>query len=196
MIYTTTITSASLRVKESRIISDLLIQKVNQAEWKKKIVEQDCLQLGGDESIRKIPRLLKARLEPMGGTLWEMVRDGTMEQATQSCFAAAIKDSRLLGDFLDITLREQLALFAKKLAKRNWMDYLEGCRGRDPEMPQWSDSTISRLRSAVYSMLAESGYLEDTKSLKLQSVYLDPGLSAYLKDRSERYILRCMEVTQ
>jgi hypothetical protein len=125
-----------------------------------------------------------------------MVRDGDREQATQAVFAGAVKNSRLLGDFLDIAIREQRALFARKLEVRMWNEYIAGCLGRDPDMPHWSESTINRLRSAVFSMLAEANYLKDTRSLLLQNVFVDAQLAAYLRTRGETYVLRCMEVAE
>jgi len=125
-----------------------------------------------------------------------MVRNGGRKLATQATFAGAIKNSRLLGDFMDITLREQRALFAKKLEVRLWQDYVAGCRGRDPDMPQWSDTTIAKLRSAVFSMLTEAGYLKDTRSLILQNVFVDAQLASHLRSRNETYVLRCMEVAE
>lgn len=125
-----------------------------------------------------------------------MVRDGGQEQATQAAFAGAVKHSRLIGDFMDLTMREQRALFAKKLEKRVWSDYMEGCRGRDPDMPYWSDTTVAKLRSVVFSMLAEAKYLKDTRSLLLQTVFVDAQLDAYLKDRGETYVLRCLQVME
>lgn len=196
MIYTATITSASLRLRESRVVADLLLRQVSASEWRNAVNEQNLLQMNSAESIRRISGLLKARLEPMGEGLWLMVRDGSQEQATQAAFAAAIGNSRLLGDFMDIAMREQRALFAKKLELRMWNDYIAGCRGRDPDMPLWSDATVARLRSAVFSMLAEAGYLKDTRSLLLQNVFVDLELAAWLRDRGQSYVLRCMEVTE
>ena len=196
MIYTATITSASLRLRESRIIADLLLQGVSDEDWKQAILEENVLQMDSIESIKRISRLLRARLKPLGEGLWEMVRDGDREQATQAVFAGAVKNSRLLGDFMDITMREQRALFAKKLEFRMWNEYIAGCLGRDPDMPHWSESTIARLRSAVFFMLAEAGYLSDTQNLLLQNVFVDPQLAAYLRDRGESYVLRCLEVAE
>jgi len=196
MIYTATITSASLRLRESRIIAGLLIDGVSPDAWKKEVVEKNALQMGSVESIKRISRLLRARLEPMGRGLWQIVRDGDREQATQATFAGAVKNSRLLGDFMDITLREQKTLFAERLEYRMWTSYIEGCRGRDPDMPQWSDATVDKLRSAVFSMLAEAGYLKDTRSLLLQNVFVDKRLAAYLRERGEAYVLRCLEVAE
>jgi len=196
MTYTATITSASLRLRESRTVADLLLHGVNGDDWTRAIIEQNVLEMGSVESIKRISRLLRARLEPLGKGLWKMVRDGGREQATQAVFAGAVKNSRLLGDFLDIAVREQRALFAKQLEYRVWNEYIAGCRGRDPEMPQWSDATVAKLRSAVFTMLAEAGYLKDTRSLLLQNVFVDAQLAAYLRDRNEAYVLRCLEVAE
>jgi hypothetical protein len=196
MIYTATITSASLRLRESRIIADLLLQAVSDEDWKREIVEHNVLQMGSVESIKRISSLLRARIEPLGEELWKMVRDGGRMLTTQATFAGAVKNSRLLGDFMDITMREQRALFARELERRMWNEYIAGCRGRDLDMPHWSDSTVTRLRSAVFSMLAEADYLKDTRSLLLQNVFIDAQLAAYLRDRGETYVLRCMEVTE
>lgn len=196
MIYTATITTASLRLRESRIIADLLLQGVSDEDWKQAIIEENVLQMDSIESIKRISRLLRARLKPLGEGLWEMVRDGDREQATQAVFAGAVKNSRLLGDFMDITMREQRALFAKRLEFRMWNEYIAGCLGRDPDMPHWSESTVTRLRSAVFFMLAEAGYLNDTQNLLLQNVFVDPQLAAYLRDRGESYVLRCLEVAE
>jgi hypothetical protein len=196
MIYTATITTASLRLRESRLIADLLLQDVSEEAWREAILEENLLQMDSIESVKRISRLLRARLEPMGEELWRMVRDGDREQATQAVFAGAVKNSRLLGDFMDITMREQRASFARNLEYRIWNEYIAGCRGRDPDMPQWSDSTIARLRSAVFFMLAEAGYLKDTRSLLLQNVFVDAQLAAYLNTRGEVYVLRCMEVAE
>ena len=194
MIYTATITTASLRLRESRIIADLLLQAVSDDAWNEAMLDQNLLQMGSAVSIKRISRLLRARLELLGPGAWKMVRDGDRIQATQAVFAGAVKNSRLLGDFMDIMLREQRASFAKKLEYRMWNDYIAGCLGRDPDMPHWSDATVARLRSAVFSMLAEAGYLKDTRSLLLQNVFVDAQLAAYLRACGETYVLRCMEV--
>lgn len=196
MIYTATITSATLRLRESRLIADLMLNQVTNDEWKRALFEQNLLQIRSTASIKRISRLLRARLKPLGQGLWEMVRDGSRDVATQACFAGAVKNSRLLGDFMDIAIREQRTMFAEKLEPRIWNDYIAGCRGRDPEMPSWSDTTVAKLRSCVFSMLAQAGYLESTRTLRLQNVFIDSLLADYLRDRGEAYVLRCLEVME
>lgn len=195
-LYTATITSSGLRLRECRVVAGLLLRGVDEAEWKREVLDRNALQLGSIESIKRVSRLLRARLEPLGETIWRMVVDGDLELATQAAFAGAVKNSRLLGDFLDIVVREQKALFAEALNPKLWADYIIGCRGRDPAMPVWSDTTVDKLRSAVFSMLAEARYLSDTHSLRLQNVFVRPTLAEALGTQMEAYVLRCLEVME
>jgi hypothetical protein len=177
VIYTSSITSGALRLRESGQIADLLLRDVKGDAWREEIVDRNALQIDSAGTRARIASLLRARLQPLGAGLWTIVRDGGREQATQAVFAGAIKDSRLLGDFMDVAIREQRTLYAEKLEHHMWNDYIAGCRGRDPDMPHWSDSTVDRLRSAVLSMLSEAGYLENTRTLRLQTVFVDEQLA-------------------
>ena len=126
MIYTATISSTSLRLRESRIVADLLLQAVSDDDWKEAVIDQNILQMGSPVTTTRSSNILRARLDPLGEGLWKMVRDGGHTLATQAAFAGTVKHSRLLGDFMDITMREQRALFATKLEKRVWNEYIAG----------------------------------------------------------------------
>ena len=54
MIYTATITSASLRLRESRIVADLLLRGVGANDWRRAVLEDDVLQMGSVESMKRI----------------------------------------------------------------------------------------------------------------------------------------------
>lgn len=177
------------------MVAETLLTDPSRDAWRRTIVEGNALQARSPATARRLGSLLRARLEPLGEPAWIMLRDGDRELAVQTCLAGAIRNSRLVGDFMDITIREQVVVFAKQLEPRVWIDFIAGCRGRDPEMPNWTDATIAKLRSVVFSMLAEAGYVNNTRELRLQTVFVDTGLTAYLRSRGEDYVLRCMEVT-
>jgi hypothetical protein len=194
MRYRADITAGSLKVAESRIIANLLLQGVDQKQWKEAILTQNVLQARHPATAVRLARLIRSRLELMDAELWQLVRDGTRTVASQALLAAAIKHSPLLGDFLDSVVREQYRLFQPTLSKQLWEEYLDECRARDPDMPQWNDSTTRRLRSSVFQMLAQAGFLESTKTLKLQPVHIAPQVLRYLHERNEAYVLRCLQV--
>ena len=143
----------------------------------------------------RLARLIRDRLLTMDADLWRLVRDGNQTLATQAVLAAAIKHSPLIGDFLDLVVRERFRLFRPKLSKAVWEDYLTACAGRDPDMPAWNESTRRRLSSSVFQTLAQAGFLENTKSLVLQPVHVAHEVLEYLQRRGETYVLRCMQVS-
>jgi len=130
----------------------------------------------------------------MDAELWRLVLDGTGTVATHAVLAAAVKHSPLLGDFLDLVVREQYRLFSTALSNKLWEDYLYDCRGRDPDMPVWNESTRKRLRSSVFQILAQAGYIENTRSKKLQTVHIASQVLRYLVKNKEHYVLRCIQV--
>ena len=194
MRYRADITAGSLKLAESRVVADLLLRGADERDWKESVIAQNVLQARNLETARRMGRLIRQRLELMNADLWRLVRDGSAVVATQAVLAAAVKHSALLGDFLDLVVRDQYRVFAKVLDDRLWDEYLDNCRGRDPDMPQWNESTRRRLRSSVFQVLAQAGYINNTKARQLQTVHLAPEVLQYLDRNHEQYVLRCIQV--
>ena len=195
MRYKADITAGSLKVSESRIIADLLLRGIGQGEWDEAILDKNVLQARSPETARRLTRLIRGRLETMEGGLWRLVRDGTGTVATHAVLAAAVKHSPLLGDFLDLVVREHYRLFSATLSNKSWQDYLDDCRGRDPDMPVWNESTRKRLRSSVFQILAQAGYIESTRSKQLQTVHIASQVLHSLERHNEHYTLRAIQVS-
>ena len=193
--YSADITAGSLKVQESRIVADLLLRGVDAQGWKVAIIQDNVLQARNPATAIRLARLIRKRLDPMGSDLWKLVRDGDRVVATQATLAAAIKHSRLLGDFLDLVVRELYREFKPMLTRAMWEDYISDCQGRDPEMPLWNESTRRRLRSSIYHTLGQAGFIENTRMLKLRPVHIVPEVMSVLRDRGEDYVLRCIQVS-
>ena len=194
MRYRADITAGALKVPESRQIADLLLQGTNDMGWKDALYDRNILQTRSPKTATRLALLLRGRLELMDADLWKLVRDGSGTVATHACLAAAVKHSTLLGDFLGLVVQEQYQCYAVALSHKLWEDYIVDCRRRDPDMPRWSDSTIARLRSSVFQILAQAGYVENTRTLKLQTVHMASQVLDYLTEHHEHYVLRCIQV--
>lgn len=194
MRYRADITAGSLKVPESRVIADLLLRGVNGKDWETAIVGENVLQTRTSATAKRLARLIRGRLTLMDADQWRLVRDGMGDVPTHACLAAAVKHSPLLGDFLDLVVREQCRIFAKTLTNQIWEKYLDDCRGRDPEMPDWNESTRNRLRSSVLQILAQAGYINNTRARTLQAVHIASQVTDYLEKHDEQYVLRCIQV--
>jgi len=195
MRYKADITAGSLKISESRIIADLLLKGIDETSWKEAIQNENILQVKNPATAIRIGRLIRKRLELMTPDLWRLVRDGTGTVTAHAILAATVKHSPLLGDFLDLVVREQYRVFNMALSNKLWSNYLDECRGRDPDMPIWNESTRKRLRSSVFQILAQAGYIENTRSKKLQTVHIASQVLQYLEKNKEHYVLHCIKVS-
>ena len=183
-----------MKLTESRVIADLLLRSLDETAWMQATVKDNLLKAKNPATAIRLARLIRQRLETMSPELWRMVRDGTVVVATHAALAAAVKHSYLLGDFLDLAVRDQYRRFGKALTKKLWLDFLDDCRGRDSQMPQWHESTVRRMGSSVFQVLAQSGYIKDTRSMLLQRPPISSEVIGYLERNKEDYVLRCITV--
>jgi len=193
--YSAEIAGGSLKIQESRIIADLLLQGLAEEGWRKALLEDNVLQTRSSHTAQRVGSMIRRRLLTMTEPLWKLVRDGVGATAAHACLAATIKHSPILGDFMNSVVRTEIRAHATHLSYRLWEPYLESCYAQDPEMKSLSSTTSRRVRSSVYQILAQAGYLENTRSLKLQVVHVDGQVVHYLQDQAETYALRCMQVT-
>ena len=192
--YSANITKGSLKLRESRIVAGLLMDKVSDAEWKDAIENQNVLQARSAATATSMAGYIRSRLEYFDRDLWKMVRDGDRTLASQSLLVCAMKHSALLRDFMDLNLRDEYRKFRPTLATSVWTEYLEGCRSRDPNMPEWFETTKNRLRSTVFQILAQAGYLSNTTARELKRVTILPELISYLRRKEENQLIRCLQL--
>ena len=194
--YSGDIVAGSLLIPESRKIARLLLNKASENDWHRAISTENILQKRSPEASRRLARLIKKRLQTMTPELWEMVCDGSSEIATQAMLAATIKDSRLLGDFMQKTLHEKWKMFEKKLSLTDLNNYFDTCSQIDPSVLQWSENTRIKIRQIIIRILSEGGYLSSTRSLELMPVIINPEVAGYLKYHKEEYVLKSLQATQ
>jgi hypothetical protein len=193
--YKADLTAGSLKVVESRVIARLLLQQADDDVWKAALGTDNLLQARSPATARRLARLIRNRLETMSPELWKLVKGGSSTVATHACLAAAVKHSALLADFLELVVKEQYRIFGDKLTYQMWDDFIADCQNRDAELPEWSESTIQRLRSSVFQILQQAGYIDNTKSLRLQTVHIAGEVVKYLEKNDESSVLRCIQVT-
>lgn len=194
--YNGEIVAGSLLIRESRKIARLLLNNADSDTWHQAIVIENILQKHRPDTAIRQARLIRNRLSLMKSKLWEIVDKGSTDVASQALLAAAIKHSRLVGDFMDTVIKQHWQTFTKNISVRDWKDFFETCAQIDPKVEKWTDSTQSKLKQVVFRILAESKYIACTRSLRLLPVSIIPDVKKYLIENSEDYVLCCMEVTQ
>jgi len=192
--YQANFTQCSLIVPETRIVAALLLQGIDGQEWDRLIRDLNVLQKRTARTADTYANLARLRLQTMNSELWTLVRDGSAPLATHAVLAVTVKFSPLLGDFLRTVVRDQFRRFATHLEARHWDAYIEDSLRAQPNMPTLSDSTRVKLRQNAMRILAEGGFIENTRSLRLRSQRIEPAVLHYLRQHNEQYVLDCLQV--
>ncbi len=83
------------------------------------------------------------------------------EVAIQLLLAAAVKHSRLLGDFMrqvyTTRQRQRQRQLDPALGSTDWPDFLAECAHQDPGILAWSTSTRAKLREVIIRTLGTNG---------------------------------------
>lgn len=193
--YNSDLVGGSLMVRESRIIAELLLEKVSRATWDQAILVDNSLQKRSTASARRNAQAIRKRLERLEPEFWRALRDGDEELATQVAFCAALERNLLLVEFIEQVVSDAYRSHAEKLELYYWLDFLESCARKDYRILNWTESSKDKMGQVVFRMLAEMGYLENSRSLKLQRVIIRPELKVMLENSSRQRIETCMEVS-
>jgi hypothetical protein len=194
-LYNAEISAGSLMLLESRRIATLLLAHPTKEQWSEALKSDNVLQKRAPTTARRQARLIRNRLEKLEEEAWSLIAVGSQEVATQLLFAAAIKHSRILSDFLRDIYAGRLRRLETTLAPaKDWESFNADCIQRDPEFANFSDTTRVKMLQVILRILAECRYIDSTKTLRLTPPHLHPDVIRYLKKHDEIMVLTLMDM--
>lgn len=192
--YDSDLVGGSLMVRESRIIADLLLNNATPGDWEQAIMVENRLQKRAPATAKRLAQSIRKRLERMEPEFWQALRDGDDDLATQVAFCAALERNLLLVEFMERVVSDAYVTHAEQLETYQWDDFLEDCAHRDPAIHDWTRSSKKKMGQVVLRMLAEMGFLSDTRTLRIQNVIIRPEIKAMLADNYKHRLIECLSI--
>lgn len=193
-LYNAEVSAGSLLPNESRKLAELLLTEPDSATWTHAVKVDNILQKNSPATAMRQARLIRNRLETLDANGWQMIADGTPELRQQMLLVAAIRHSRLLGDFMIDVYRSRRRRMETELSPGDWDAFLHECMQRDPSVEEWSSSTQIKLQQVVLRILAEARYIDSTRTLRLTPPLLHPRVISYLAAQKDYYTREAMEL--
>jgi integrase len=178
---------------ESKRVASLLLSSPDEAAWVDAIEVQNILQKKTPATARRQATLIRKRLLTLDREGWQLLVTRESEVTYQLLLAAAIKHSRLLGDFLLQVYAQRQRKLEVGLTHTDWEDFLAECGHNDPAVLKWSVSTKAKLFQVIVRVLVETKYLENPKTMSLTPKSLHRDVLQYLRSRDEDYVIACLE---
>lgn len=196
MTYKGDLLGGALLIRESKKLAPFIFNNNSESEIKYAIEIDNILEKRSISSAKRNAAAVKKRLRALPLPLIKILPDADYELASQICLAVTIKQNRLLGDFMKIVLKEHYDLGREFIGKHTFISFVEDQAREHPESIQFNETSLKKISQVVFLILAESGYISDTKTRKLQNVIIRPELRSLLEQKSEQYVLSCMEVSR
>jgi hypothetical protein len=192
--YNAEIVAGALLPNESRVIAKLMLEGVTSEEFERLLNVENILQKRSPATARRKTELINKRLQLIDKKLLLTVANGTRQSSNQALLVAAIKHSRLIGDFLLRIVKEKWRVFDTTLKPIDWENFLAECEQIDETVTKWKTSTREKLGQVVKKCLVEAGYLESAFKPVITPVILMPEIRNYLIEHQENYVLDCMSL--
>lgn len=194
--YSANITAGSLLLRESRKVTELLLQGLSNHEIKQVVVEQNLFQVRSQSSSTRRCRLILDRLNSLDNHILPMIVGNDLNLVIQALLACSIKHSRLLGDFMLRFVGQKIRLIDDRITDRDWDKYIESCEDIDDHVKQFTESTKNKLRQVILRILIEAKFLESQKTRRITPVRVEDELKSFLISHDEKYVLKCLEVCE
>lgn len=185
----------SLMIKESQIVAQLLLTKPTEEQWSEAILMQNVLQKRSDASAKRNAATIRKRLCGMSDDYLEALAFGSTELSTQLMFGATIINSTLLADFMRTTVSDAKRLYRETIDIGDWESFWQERSRLFPAFELMSETSTYKISQVAFKVLADGGYIESTRTKRLQNVMLLPEVRSLLVAMSREDIIAAMELT-
>tara|TARA_B100001094_G_scaffold333126_1_gene408865 strand:+ start:4099 stop:4692 length:594 start_codon:yes stop_codon:yes gene_type:complete len=183
----------SLMIRESQLIADLLLQKPSTEKWHHAISVQNILQKSSIASAKRNAATIRKRLEGLNTSFLHQLAQGHSDEIIQLMFAATLINSKILADFMRYTFADAKRMYRESLAKSDWQYFWEERVRLHPELNTMTESSVYKMSQVAFKILADAGYIENTRNKRLMHVYLLPEVKTLLGDLNRYDIIQAME---
>lgn len=184
--YSGGITCEQFLFHEMRITAALLMQGLSCAEVQHKVYRENLFQYPTERTIKRIANACLKRIDAMeSDELTAILANGSVSVAKQIALYAMMKQNSIVQDFMIYIIGEKYRTQDFVLTKKDMNLFFLDLQERVESTASWTDKTIGKIKQILLKILAECGYLENTKSEILQPVYLYLELEKELTNKGE-----------
>lgn len=173
-IYLGDIIGGSIMLRESRLIAQLLLQHPDDKAWERAIVEENLLQKNSVHSAKRMASTVRKRLELMSDDFLSDLLTVPDDLAKQMIMLAILCQSPVLMDFMATEVADARRMYRDVMRSDDWPEFFASRQRVIANLDQYSSSSIQKMGSNVFKILADVGYFESARSKRLKNIYVLP----------------------
>ncbi len=171
---------------EIRITAALVCDGLSRDEIRKKIREENLYQFPTERMIDTITNTCFRRIDVLDSEdLVENLAHGPIDTAKQINLYAMMKYNRIVWDFMITVIGEKFRTHDLDFSKMDLNLFFFRLQEQDDNVASWSDSTIKKIKQVLVKSLVECGYLDSTRSEKINPVLISYELETGIREKND-----------
>jgi hypothetical protein len=163
--YKLSFTSGGLLAREATVAAPLYLRSHDWALVRAEMDADNLLQARTISSGSRTTRELVQRLSTLSQPEVELLVDATSTERGHMMWAAACRRYELIGDFAEDVMREKVLLLNPILVPKDFDGFVRSKALWRAELEATTDSTMRKLRTNLFLMLREAGFLSDDRHI-------------------------------
>ncbi len=180
--YALSFTSGALLMREALVAAPIFLREHDWSKVRTLIEEDNLLQSRTRSTGFRLAREVAQRLSVLTDGEIELLIDATATERGHLMWTAACRHYDLIGEFAEEVLRERFLILASTLNHDDFDSFVRSKALWHEEVANLKDSTLQKLRSTVFRMLAEAGLLSDDR--RILPAVLSPRIAESLASRT------------
>lgn len=193
--YAGDLNGGSLLLADARKVANLLSKNLSHEQFKIEIMENNILQRNSIHSALRVANTLNHRLEALGHCFWYDLQGTDGQEYAQLLMLSLMIQSPIVTDFMQQVLSEYSRQYKPNLESNSWDQFIDAQCRRIPELAEYSEGTLDKMRKNLFRALVESGYINNVRSKKLQSVFILPKTKFQIERLGRSELIPIMECT-
>lgn len=163
--YSLSFTSGALLTREAMVAAPLYLRERDWTTVRRMIMDDNLLQSRTVSSGDRLVREIVGRLRVLNDDELELLADSTGSERAHMMWLAACRHYELIGEFAEEVLRERYLLLAAGIEHDDFESFIRSKALWHPEIADLKQSTLRKLRSNLFRMLIEAGFITQSGRL-------------------------------
>ena len=196
--YNGALTREQFLFREMRIVARLYREGLSPEEITERIYQENLFQYPTEREIKGKCRTALKRLNCIAHSpaLVELLAEGALQEAKWAALTAMMAQNALVAEFMTDVVGEKFRGLDRSLTAKDFYLFYETICQKDPGAARWSPATVKKIKSVLWNLLRENGYLERPGSETLCPVLISEEFEQALRQAGfQRFLpaFQCME---
>lgn len=191
--YTATNTGRPFSITEMVIGANLKLQGYSDKEIKEKSMNENIFQARSEHYKNKVAKTVLMRLNAIDEYLIEKLAISDIEKAKQISIYSVMKSDKFFFEFMNEIYKDKILLRDYKINDTDINIFIQRKQEQIPQIANWTESTLKKLKSQYISMLSEANFIIRNKEyIEITQPIIDKSLKDHLIEIGDEAYLKAM----